>query len=131
MARFAKALGKFPFMFRIPEREKEANGNGIRFGAADNRQQPIHFLVGQFLDDRAVPCESFVCTDTVRSCNQRLRLVDEEVVELRSSLTSDFENILKSRGGYQNHAAAASFEKGIGAHGRSANQIESALIAED
>ena len=53
-----------------------------------------------------------------RRSNQRLRFVDEEVVELRSSLTSDFENILKSRCGYQDHAAAASFEKGIGAYGR-------------
>src|ERR1700736_1414288 len=131
IAGFAKKSGEFFFMLRISEREKEANGNGIRFGAADYSQDAAHFLVGQTLDNRAVPCKASGRADAIASCNQGFWFLHKKVVELRSRLPSNFENVFESRGGYQGDVAAAAFEQSIGADSRPANQIKPAIIAEN
>ncbi len=78
----------------------------------------------------AVASGAFVQTEAEIGGDQRFDPVEEEIVELRASLTSDLEGVFETGGGDQGCTCTFTFEQSVGADSRPMEQDEFAFVCD-
>jgi hypothetical protein len=117
-------VSHFALVTRIGEAKKQADRNGLRPRAPDESHHSREISRGWPQDDAAIGSDPLAQTESPLARNQRRWRIDEEIIEPRSYLTADFEDVFEPGCCYQGDASTSALKKGVCSYGCATNELE-------
>ncbi len=108
-------------MRRIQEGKKQAHRHGVCAASGNFTYDALHFRRGHCPDHLAIAIETLPHSEAQGARHQRFGLLKQQVVELRSRLPSDFQDVLEAGSRNQRNAAALALQQRVGADCSAAN----------
>src|SRR6202795_242943 len=124
LAKFRHGRSYSRFVLRVGEGEEQRNSDGVWLGKPHRLPQPRQLRVRRTLQDPALGIRPLPNAESQFSRDERRNPIKEEIIQTRTCLPPNLDDVFKSRSCNQRNATAFSLQQSVGPDGRAVQQSE-------